>query len=148
MLNCYFHLKDWTALLRASNDFIRLGDGHDGTALIPAAIALRNLGRELEAEQSEAKMRSNLATNQGPRFWNEWILGCAARFLGQKEEAYEYVRASFAHGDVFSHGLMPGDGPPLSIFKPDPEFQAMLAGRDKENAELRAKMHVIEVSYQ
>jgi serine/threonine protein kinase len=152
MLNCYFHLKDWTALLRVSNDFIRLGEGHNGTALIPAAIALRNLGRELEAKQSaercEATMRSNLATNLGPRFWNEWILGCAARFLDRKEEAYEWVRTSFAHGDVFSFGLMPGDGPSLSVFKPDPEFQAMLAVREKENAELRAKMRAIEASYQ
>jgi hypothetical protein len=40
------------------------------------------------------------------------------------------------------------DGPSLSIFKPDPEFQAMLAVREKENAELRAKMRAIEASYQ
>jgi hypothetical protein len=92
-------------------------------------------------------MRSDLATNQGDRFWNEWIVGCAARFLDRKEEAYQWVRASFAHGDVFSLGLMP-DGPTLSIFKPDPEFQVILAVREKENAELRAKMRAIEASYQ
>jgi Tfp pilus assembly protein PilF len=121
-LDCYFHLKDWGALLRVSNDFV--GDeSDDGTALIPAAIALRNLGRELEAKQSaercEAMMRGNLATNKGLRHWNEWRVGCAARFLDRKEEAYEWVRASFAHGDVFLP-LLP-DGPSLSIFKPDPE---------------------------
>jgi hypothetical protein len=151
LLDSYFHLKDWPALLLVSNDFIRLGEGQDGTALIPAAIALRNLGRELEAkesaEHSKATMRSNLATNKGDRSWNEWILGCAARFLDRKEEAYEWVRASFAHGDIFSLALMP-DGPSLSIFKPDPEFQAILAAREKENAELRAKMRAIEASYQ
>jgi eukaryotic-like serine/threonine-protein kinase len=149
-LNCYFHVKDWAALLRVSNDFAKYP--HNGMALIPVAIALRNLGRELEAKESaergEVRTRDNLATNEGgPRFWNEWILGCAARFLDRKEEAYEYVRASFAHGDIFSYGLMP-DGPSLSIFKPDPEFQAMLAVREKENAELRAKMRAIEASYQ
>jgi len=57
------------------------------------------------------------------------------------------VRASFAHGDIFSLALMP-DGPTLSIFKPDQEFQAMLAVREKENAELRTKMRAIEASYQ
>ena len=151
LFDCYFHLKDWTALLRMSNDDIRLAEGRGATALIPAAIALRNLGRELEAKESaercEAAMRSDLATNQGDRFWNEWIVGCAARFLDRKEEAYQWVRASFAHGDVFSLGLMP-DGPTLSIFKPDPEFQVILAVREKENAELRAKMRAIEASYQ
>ena len=151
LLDCYFHVKDWTALFRASDDFLKLTEGRGATALIPAAIALRNLGRELEAKESaercEAAMRSDLATNQGDRFWNEWIVGCAARFLDRKEEAYEYVRASFAHGDVFSLGLMP-DGPSLSIFKPDPEFQAILAVREKENAELRTKMRAIEASYQ
>src|SRR5258708_16891372 len=126
-----------------SNDDIRLAEGRGATALIPAAIALRNLGREFEAKESaercEAAMRSDLATNQGDRFWNEGIVGCAARFLDRKEEAYEYVRASFAHGDVFSLAPLP-DGPSLSIFKPDPEVQAMLAVRVKENAELRATM--------
>jgi len=151
LFDCYFHLKDWEALLQLSNDDIRLAEGRGATALIPAAIALRNLGRELEAKESaercEAAMRSDLATNQGDRFWNEWIVGCAARFLDRKEEAYQWVRASFAHGDVFSLGLMP-DGPTLSIFKPDPEFQVILAVREKENAELRAKMRAIEASYQ
>jgi serine/threonine protein kinase/Flp pilus assembly protein TadD len=150
LLDCQFHLKDWAALLRVSNDFAK-EDGHNGTALIPAAIALRNLGRELEAKESaercEVRIRDNLATNKGPRYWNEWIMGCAARFLDRKQEAYEYVRASFAHGDIFSFGLMP-DGPSLSIFKPDPEFQAILAVREKENVELRAKMRAIEASYQ
>jgi eukaryotic-like serine/threonine-protein kinase len=150
-LDRYFHLKDWTALLRVSNDFVKQTGGRNSTAFIPAAIALRALGREFEARQSaercEAAMRTDLETNQGYRWWNEWIVGCAARFLDRKQEAYEYVRASFAHGDVFSLALMP-DGPSLSIFKPDPEFQAMLAVREKENAELRAKMRTIEASYQ
>jgi hypothetical protein len=57
------------------------------------------------------------------------------------------VRTSFAHGDVFSLGLLP-DGPSLSIFKPDTEFQAILAVRGKENVELRAKMRAIEASYE
>lgn len=151
LLDCYFHVKDWTELLRMSNYAIRLADGRDGTAFIPAAIALRNLGREPEAkenaERSETTMRGILATNKGSRSWNEWIVGCAVRFLDRKEEAYEYLRASFAHGDIFSIALMP-DGPSLSIFKPDPEFQAILAVREKENAELRTTMRAIEASYQ
>jgi tetratricopeptide (TPR) repeat protein len=149
LLDCYFHVKDWTALFRVSDDILKVTEGRLATALIPAAIALRNLGRELEAKQSaercEASMRGDLATNQGDRFWNEWIVGCAVRFLDRKEEAYEYVRASFAHGDIFSLALMP-DGPTLSIFKPDQEFQAMLAVREKENAELRTKMRAIEAA--
>jgi hypothetical protein len=148
-LDCYFHLKDWTELLRASNGFVNdLND--DGTALIPTAIALRNLGREFEAKQSaercEVRMHANLATNKGFRHWNEWRLACAVRFMDRKEEAYDYVRASFPHGDIFSLGALP-DGPSFSIFKPDPEFQAILATREKENAELRAKMRSIEASY-
>jgi TolB-like protein/Tfp pilus assembly protein PilF len=148
LLDCYFHLKDWTSLLHLSN---LENVEHEGGALIPAAIALRNLGRELEAKQSAERCKiwisDKLATNKADRFVNEWILGCVARFLDRKPEAYEYVRASFAHGDVFSLSVIP-DGPALSIFKSDPEFEAILAVREKENAELRAKMRAIEASYQ
>jgi eukaryotic-like serine/threonine-protein kinase len=149
LLDCYFHLKDWTSMLRLSNDLVKDPE-HLGPALIPNAIALRNLGRELEAKESAERCKiwiDKLATNKADRFWKEWILGCVTRLLDRKPEAYEYLRASFAHGDVFSLGVIP-DGPALSIFKSDPEFQAILAVREKENAELLAKMRAIEASYQ
>jgi hypothetical protein len=57
------------------------------------------------------------------------------------------VHASFARGDIFSLGPFLPDGPSLSILKPDPEFQTMLAVREKENSELPAKMRAVDFNY-
>ena len=46
------------------------------------------------------------------------------------------------------HAPLPLDSPALQIFKPDPEFQAILAERSKENARKRARILAIEKSYQ
>jgi len=44
-------------------------------------------------------------------------------------------------------GWLP-DGPSLQIFKGDPEFQAILAGMDKQNAGKRTRILATEKSYQ
>jgi hypothetical protein len=80
-------------------------------------------------------------------YWNEWQLAAALRFLGRVEEAYQFLRASLEHGDVFSSGLLP-DPPSVGPFKSDPEFQAIVATRKKENAQLLEEMRAIEASYQ
>jgi hypothetical protein len=49
-------------------------------------------------------------------------------------------------GDVAFLGLLP-DSFALQIFKADPEFQAILAQRNKQNAGKRARIPVIEKSY-
>jgi hypothetical protein len=113
-------------------------------------VPLRNLGREAEAIQS-AEIRAlldrmNLAAKIGSDYWNEWTLGATLRFLGHTEDSYQCVRASFAHGDVFSANLLP-DAPSVGIFKADSEFQAILAARQKENVQLLAKMRAIEATY-
>jgi hypothetical protein len=108
------------------------------------------LGRETEAIQSAELSgfldRMNLVAKIGPVYWTEWALAASLRFLGRNEEAYQYLRASFLHGDVFSANLLP-DAPSVGLFKSDPEFQAILAVREKENVQLRAKMRAIEATY-
>ncbi len=148
LLVCHFHLKDWPAMLRLSDEL-----KEDDTWRVPflgAAIALRNLGRETEAIQSAELSgfldRMNLVAKIGPVYWTEWALAASLRFLGRNEEAYQYLRASFLHGDVFSANLLP-DAPSVGLFKSDPEFQAILAVREKENVQLRAKMRAIEATY-
>jgi hypothetical protein len=51
------------------------------------------------------------------------------------------------NGDVAFLGWLP-DGPSLQVFKPDPEFQAILAEMEKQNAGKRAQILAIEKSYQ
>ncbi|MGA8481127.1 MAG: tetratricopeptide repeat protein, partial [Chthoniobacterales bacterium] len=149
LLVCQFHLKDWPAMLRLSDELKE--DDSWGVPFLGAAIALRNLGRETEAIQSAELSgfldRMDLVAKIGPVYWTEWALAASLRFLGRNEEAYEYVRASFLHGDVFSANLLP-DAPSVGLFKSDPEFQAILAVREKENVQLRARMHAIEATYQ
>ena len=79
--------------------------------------------------------------------WNHWLLAFCARFLGRKEEAYQHVRESFVSGDVAFLGWLP-DGPSLQPFKSDPEFQAILAEKDKQNARKRARILATEKGYQ
>ena len=149
LLVCQFHLKDWPAMLRLSDELKE--DDSWGVPFLGAAIALRNLGRETEAIQSAELSgfldRMDLVAKIGPVYWTEWALAASLRFLGRNEEAYEYVRASFLHGDVFSANLLP-DAPSVGLFKSDPEFQAILGVREKENVQLRARMHAIEATYQ
>ena len=113
-------------------------------------IALHGLGQETEArqtaEQCESIARSALAMKKYDEHWNHWLLAFCARFLGRKEEAYQHVRESFTNGDVAFLGWLP-DSPSLQIFKPDPEFQAILAQRNKQNAGKRARILAIEKSY-
>jgi hypothetical protein len=78
-------------------------------------------------------------------YWNEWQLAAALRFLGRVEEAYQFLRASLEHGNV--SGLLP-DPPSVGPSKSDPEFQAIVAARKKENAQLLEEMRAIEASYQ
>jgi hypothetical protein len=57
------------------------------------------------------------------------------------------MHQSFVNGDVTFLGWLP-DGPSIQIFKPDPEFQAILAERDQQNARKRVRILAIEKSYQ
>ena len=115
------------------------------------AIALRHLGQEAEATQSagecERLARLDLAAQTpDPDYWNEWLLACSLQFQGRSEDAREYLHASFAHGDVLS--LLIPDTPHFEIFQSDPEFQGLVAAREKENLQIRAKIRAIEDNYQ
>jgi protein kinase/serine/threonine-protein kinase len=148
VVDCHYHLKHWDEMLRIGDQMTNY-KSFGAVPFLPRAIALRHLGREAEAIQS-AEECARLAwielVKPAEVSWNEWLLACSLRFLGRNEEAHEYLRASFAHGDVLSM-LIP-DTPQFEILKSDPEFQAILAVREKENIQLRAKMSAIEDSYQ
>jgi hypothetical protein len=155
LVDCLTHLKDWPGLLRLIAVLKQAGDTQKGrdpaTHLMPEAIALRALGRETEARQTaercETIARDDLTMKKYDEHWNHWILAFCARFLGRKQEAYQQMHESFVNGDVAFLGWLP-DGPSLQIFKPDPEFQAILAERDKQNAGKRVRILAIEKSYQ
>jgi hypothetical protein len=97
-------------------------------------------------DRCESMASNYLATKKYDEYFNHWLLAFCARFLGRKEEAYQHLRESFTKGDVVFQGFLP-DAPSAWIFKPDPEFQAILAERSKQNARKRARILVIEKSY-
>jgi hypothetical protein len=154
LIDCLTHLKDWSGLLRLIAVLKQAGDSQKGrdpaTLYMPEAIALRSRGRETEARQTAERCETiasdDLAMKKYDEHWNHWILAFCARFLGRKEQAYQHMRESFVNGDVAFLGWLP-DGPSLQVFKPDPEFQAILAERDKKNAGKRARIFAIEKSY-
>jgi TolB-like protein len=136
------------AVLKKSGDTQR--GRNPATLLMSEGIALHGLGRETEARQAVERcesMASNyLATKKYDEYFNHWLLAFCARFLGRKEEAYKHVQESFTKGDVIFQGFLP-DSPSSWIFKPDPEFQAILAEKSKQNAPKRARILAIEKSY-
>jgi hypothetical protein len=154
LIDCLVHIKDWPGLLRLIVSLKQTGDTRKGrdpaTLLMPEAIALHALGRESEARQTvercEAIARDHLTMKQYDEHWTHWILAFCARFLGRKEEAYQHVKQAFVNGDVAFLGWLP-DSPSLKVFETDPEFQAILAERTKQNAGKRARILKVEKSY-
>jgi hypothetical protein len=154
LIDCLAHLNDWAGQLKLIAVLKASGDTQKGrnpaTLLMSESIALHGLGRDTEARQAlehcESIASNNLATKKYDEHWNHWLLAYCARFLGRKDEAYQHVRESFTNGDVAFLGLLP-DTPSLQIFKPDPEFQAILAERSKQNARKRARILAIEKNY-
>jgi hypothetical protein len=154
LINCLAHLNDWAGQLKLIAVLKESGDTQKGrnpaTLLMAEAIALHGLGRDSEARQTVERCESiasnSLAMKKYDEHWNHWLLAFCTRFLGRKGEAYQHVRESFTNGDVAFLGLLP-DTPALQIFKPDPEFQAILAERGKQNALKRARILAIEKSY-
>jgi serine/threonine protein kinase/Tfp pilus assembly protein PilF len=154
LIDCFAHLNDWAGQLQFLAVLKKSGDTQRGrnpaTLVMSEALALHGLGREAEARQTVERcesMASNyLATKKYDEYFNHWLLAFCARFLGRKEEAYQHVRESFTKGDVVFQGFLP-DAPSSWIFKPDPEFQAILVERSKQNARKRARILEIEKSY-
>jgi tetratricopeptide (TPR) repeat protein len=154
LIDCFAHLNDWAGQLQLLGVLKKSGDTQKGrnpaTLVMSEAIALHGLGREIEARQTVERcesMASNyLATKNYDVYFNHWLLAFCARFLGRKEEAYQHVRESLTKGDVVFQGFLP-DAPSSWIFKADPEFQAILAERSKQNARNRARILAIEKSY-
>jgi serine/threonine protein kinase/Tfp pilus assembly protein PilF len=155
LIDCLSHLNDWASQLQMLIGLKKSGDTQKGrnpaTLLMSEAIALNGLGREAEAtetvERCEGMASRNLVLKKYDEHFNNWILAFCARFLGRKEEAYRYVNESFRNGDVSFLGWLP-DTPSIWIFKPDAEFQAILAERNKENVRKRTRILAIEKGYQ
>ncbi|MBV9106025.1 MAG: protein kinase [Verrucomicrobia bacterium] len=155
LIDCFAHLNDFAGQLQFLDGLKKSGDTQRGrnpaTLVMSEAIALHGLGRETEAKQAvercESLASNFLATKKYDGYFNHWLLAFCARFLGRKGEAYQHVQDSFANGDVVFQGFLP-DGPSTWIFKPDPEFQAILAERNKQNVPKRARILAIEKSYQ
>jgi eukaryotic-like serine/threonine-protein kinase len=154
LIDCFAHLNDWAGQLQFLAVLKKSGDTQRGrnpaTLVMSEALALHGLGRETEARQTVERcesMASNyLATQKYDEYFNHWLLAFCARFLGRKEEAYQQIRESFTKGDVVFQGFLP-DAPSAWIFKPDPEFQAILVERSEQNTRKRTRILAIEKSY-
>ena len=68
-------------------------------------------------------------------------VGC--RLLNRYEEAYRHLHDLLAKGGFPDPVLGPKD-PGLDFFKPDSEFQGILADLNRQNEAKRARIHEIE----
>ncbi len=147
-LFCSMQVGDWPAVIRAVGNKLKT-ESDNPTALTRLALAQHGSGLEAQAretcERSVASAQQKLSTAKSPR-WMRFDLAIGFRLLNQFEDAYRHLRDLLANGGFPDPVLGPKD-PGLDLFKPDSEFQRILADQSRQNETKRARILEIEKSF-
>ena len=146
-LFCSMEVGDWPAVIRTAGNKLK-ADPDNPTALLRLALAQHGSGQEAEAratsERAVAAAQKKLSTAKSPR-WMRFDLAVGSRLQNRFEDAYRYLHDLLASGGFPDPVLGPKD-PGLDLFKPDSEFQAILADLNRQNETKRARILEIENS--
>jgi serine/threonine protein kinase len=147
-LFCSMQLGDWPAVIRTTGNKLKT-DSENPTALLRLALAQHGSGQETEArstsERAVASAQQKLSTAKSPR-WMRFDLAVGCRLLKHFEDAYRHLHDLLANGGFPDPVLGPKD-PGLDLFKPDSEFQSILADLNRRNETKRARIIEIENSF-
>ena len=148
ILGCSECLGDWSSVIQ----IVKQRPEDDPWALFHLVLANYESGdvakTTANATKLQALAKSRLAVYRSDRD-SEYYLAFSDRILGNKVEAYEMLRQLFPGTiDVLPYALtlMRADRS-LDVFSRDSEFQDLLAGFDKKNAEIRARIIEIEKGF-
>lgn len=143
-MGCLERVGDWSGALQLANTQAEK-DLDVPWVIFHRAYALRALGHESEAVPQMGRLMSlekdTFANNEKDTDAGGY-LAFASRFLGQKEEAYQYLRSVFP---AFADELpLLWANPALDLFAKDPEFKALMSDFETKAEKTRARIHEIE----
>jgi serine/threonine protein kinase/thioredoxin-like negative regulator of GroEL len=147
-LFCSMKVGDWPAVTRLAANKLKT-EGDNPTGLLRLALAQHGSGQEAEARttavRAVASAQQKLSTAKSPR-WMRFDLAVGSRLLNQLEDAYQHLHDLLANSGFPDPILGPMD-PGMDLFKPDKEFQSILANLNRQNETKRARILKIEKSY-
>jgi TolB-like protein/lipopolysaccharide biosynthesis regulator YciM len=148
LLFCSMQVGEWPNVIRMLEAKLKT-DSENPTALFRKALALRKSGQETEArqtgERAVALAQQKLPAAKSPR-WMRWVMAVGDRLLDRKDEAYQRLNALLANGG-FPDPVLGRVDPALDLFKPDSEFQGILADLNQQDEAKRARIRQIEQSF-
>jgi serine/threonine protein kinase/tetratricopeptide (TPR) repeat protein len=147
-LFCSMQVGDWPAVIRTMT--VKLNtDGQNPTALLRLALALHWLGHEADAREAAERVvtfaRQKLPTAKSP-LWMHFDLAVGLRLLSHLEDSYRELHDLLANGG-FPDPVLGLKDPGLDLFKPDNEFQSIMADLNRQNEAKRARILAIERSF-
>jgi serine/threonine protein kinase/Tfp pilus assembly protein PilF len=143
-IGCLERAGDWSGALQLANTQAEK-DPVVPWLFFDRAYALRALGQESDAVPQMSRLMSlekeTFANNEKDTDAGGY-LALASRSMGQKEEAYQYLRSVFP---AFAENLpLLWANPALDLFAKDPEFKALRSDFETKAEKTRARIHEIE----
>jgi tetratricopeptide (TPR) repeat protein len=140
---CCGHLDQWAdvlQLVRSGKDFET-----ERWRLLHLILALSATGQKDEAREKVKRLLAvateNFTTNPDDRYAAYFLAYCY-RFLGEKDQAYTYLRQIFP--EIIGWLPLGRNDHALGIFSGDPEMQLLMADLDKDNQEKRVQIHQMD----
>jgi tetratricopeptide (TPR) repeat protein len=137
---CWEYLNQWPDVLQLARSPTAVENVR--RHVLHETLALNATGQDEEAREKVKRLLAlateNFTTNPDDRYAAYFLAFCY-RFLGEKDQAYSYLRGIFP--EII--GLLPlgRNDYALRIFSRDPEMQLLMADLDKANQEKRVQIH-------
>ena len=136
---CWEYLNQWTDVLQlvpSSTDI-----ENERWHLLHLTVALNATHQENEAREKAKRLLSlateSFASNPDDRYAAYFLAFCY-RFLGEKDQAYTYLRRIFP--EIIGWLPLGRNDYPLKIFSQDPEMHELMANFEKANREKRIQI--------
>ena len=145
IVGCLGHQKDWASVI----SMVQARADNDPWSLFQLTLAYNQSGESANASDNASELlrqaKARLEVHPSDRD-SEYYAAFANRVLGNKNEAYQFLRRLFPGtlGELsYALTLVRAD-PSLDVFAPDSEFKDLSAAFDKRNSEIRARIAEIE----
>ena len=141
---CWEYLNQWMDVLQLVPSTTDIEN--ERWQLLHLTLALSATHQENEARE-KAKQLLGLATGQFTTNPDDryaaYFLAFCYRFLGEKDQAYNYLRRIFP--EIIGWLPLGRNDYALKIFSQDPEMQGLMADFEKANQEKRVQIHQIKI---
>jgi serine/threonine protein kinase len=142
---CLEHLGRWTELLQLIRS--TANNETEGWSLLHLTLALNATHQDGEAQQEARRLLTSAkesATINPEDLDRVYFLAFCYRFLGEKDQAYTYLRQVFP--EVIAWLPLGRDNYSLKIFSQDQEMKELMADFDKASQARRVQIHRLDNS--